>query len=585
MVAEFSNANVVAFDLETTGLNPIDSRIILAQLGFPDKTFVIDAIKVDISPLLPFFKDRKWLKLIQQSKFERKFMQHYYNIQINGVWDTFLAEKLLVTDTTTSASLEALALKYANVQLNKSIRKGFTEARAVSAFTKGELDYAADDVIVLFPIYEGQREAIEKHQLGKVADLEFELAQIVANMELVGVPIDQTKWHNILLQTKAEHEQSRLKLNALLFDEGKNAEQMGLFVRDGINLNSVPQVKKAFTNLGIKIDATNEREIGLIDHPAAKELLRYRGLQKTLSAYGDSFLGYIHPFTGRIHADFRQLGTDTGRFSCKEPNLQQMPDNFRQCVGSMDGSEVVIAADYSQIELRILAELSQDPNFMKSFTSGEDLHKATAATMFNIPIEDVTKEQRFIAKTINFGLAYGMGSNKLRDILNSEAEKNGTSKYGELQTKRLIAKYKNAYQKVIDWLDEAGIAAFRNGYSETMYGRKRFFVRPAQGISQQDYDQQLSGIKRQGANAPIQGTNADITKLAMVDIHRELRNNGFSANIIIQVHDEIVVLARKDEAEAVRSIVVASMIEAAEVLLKTVPVKVEAYIADIWKKG
>jgi DNA polymerase-1 len=184
--------------------------------------------------------------------------------------------------------------------------------------------------------------------------------------------------------------------------------------------------------------------------------------------------------------------------------------------------------------------------------------------MFAIPIENVTKEQRFIAKTINFGLAYGMGSNKLRDILNAEAERNGTAKYGPQQTKNLVAKYRSAYRRVIDWLDDAGAMAIRKGYSETMYGRKRFFIRPAQGISEEDFEQQMSGIRRQGANAPIQGTNADITKLAMLDIHRELRNNGFSADIIIQVHDEIVVLSRKDEASAVKEVVVASMIEAAQ---------------------
>lgn len=583
MVSCFGNSDTFALDLETTGLNPVDSRIVLCQIGFPGKTFVIDVSKVGITPLMPYLASRKWTKIIQQAKFEGKFIKHYYNTDINGVFDTLLAESLLSTHAFSSASLAALAQKYAGVTLDKSIRTSFGEARGISAFTTEQLDYAANDVIVLFPIYNAQKEQLVAKNLEKVADLEFELVNVVVNMELVGVPLNRGRWNDIIDKTRMKHEDSRLRLNSLLFDEGQNVEQIGMFVRDGINLNSPKQVKEALANIGINLTTTNEREIGLIDHPAAKELLNYRGLQKILSSYGETFLGHVHPFTNRIHADFRQLGTETGRFSCKEPNLQQMPDEFRQCVGEAGYS--LIAADYSQIELRILAELSQDPNFMSAFTSGQDLHKSTAATMFSIPIETVTKEQRFIAKTINFGLAYGMGSVKLMDILNAEAEKAGTKKYTTGQTKVLISKYRNAYRKVVEWLDDAGALAYRRGYSETMYGRKRFFTPPQQGSDEESYLQQIASIKRQGANSPIQGTNADITKLAMIDIHKELRNNGFSADIIIQVHDEIVILSRKEEASAVKEVTVAAMIEAAQGLLKTIPVKVEAYIADSWKKG
>lgn len=582
MVAKFATNSVFALDLETTGLKALDSRIILCQIGFPDSTYVIDTIKVDITPLLEYFKSPKWKVLIQQSKFERSFIGYHHKTEITNVFDTFLAEKLLVTDGISSASLEALAMKYANIKLNKSIRVGFTEARSQSAFSDDELQYAADDVICLFPIYEAQNTLIIEKKLEKVAELEFQVAQTVAFMELTGVPILTDKWQEIMEQTKKDHEEARLKMHEHLFDSGANNEQTGMFVRDGINLNSPVQLKKAFAKIGINVESTNEREIALIQHPAAKELLKYRGLQKVMSSYGESFLGYIHPFTGRIHADFMQLGTETGRFSCKNPNLQQMPDRFRQCVGHPDFD--IIAADYSQIELRILAELSQDQNFLKAFKSGEDLHKSTAATMFSIPLDKVTKEQRFIAKTINFGLAYGMGSIKLNDILNAEAEKTNSKKYTTHQTKQLISKYRTAYRAVVDWLDGAGSIAFSRGYSETMFGRKRFFTRPAQGISENDYDMQMAAIRRQGANAAIQGTNADITKLAMIDIQREIRNNGFSAHIIIQVHDEIVLISRKEESEAVREITVNAMVEAGEKILKTVPVKVEAYINSIWKK-
>jgi DNA polymerase I len=416
-----------------------------------------------------------------------------------------------------------------------------------------------------------------------LAEMEFALAQVVASMEETGTPIDQERWKAKINEYKDLHEESRLRMHDLLFDDGGLNEQMGLFVRDGINLNSNQQIKAAFLKIGINIDATNEREIGLLTHPAARELLVYRGLQKIMSAYGESFLDKIHPFTGRIHADFQQMGTETGRFSCKEPNLQQMPDEFRQCVSLKD--HVIVGADYSQIELRILAELSDDPVFIAAFTSGEDLHKSTASTMFKIPIDSVTKEQRFMAKTINFGISYGMGVGKLMDMLNSEAQKVGSPKLRYPQVQEILTRYHKTYGKVSKWLSDAGMAAFVNGYSETMMGRKRFYARPDPNeLDEATYGMQVSAIKRKGANSPIQGTNADITKLAMLNVQEELQEGGYQANIIIQVHDEIVVLAHKRQAEAVKNVVVNAMKNAASTFLKKVPVKADAYISEIWKK-
>jgi DNA polymerase I-like protein with 3'-5' exonuclease and polymerase domains len=399
-------------------------------------------------------------------------------------------------------------------------------------------------------------------------------------MELEGVPIDLNKWKSKIAYYATEHEASRLRMNELLFPSTV-MEQQGMFVRDAINLNSPKQLKEAFGNIGVKLEATNEREIGIINHPAAKELMNYRRLQKIMSSYGETFLGEIHPFTGRIHPDWQQIGTATGRFSCKSPNLQQMPDEFRQCVSLQD--HVAVVADYSQIELRILAEYSGDAKFMEAFLSGEDLHKATAAAMFSVPTEDITKEQRFIAKTINFGLAYGMGPNKLMDILNQESMKEGKgAKFQIRQVQAIMNRYKNTYRDVIAWLHQAGELAYRNGYSETMLGRKRYFTRP--DMTSPNYLQEIASIKRQGANAPIQGTNADITKIAMVNLHNDLEDYNFRAKIILQVHDEIVVLAHKRHAVAVKEMVVESMLKSASGVLKKVPVKVDAYISDIWKK-
>lgn len=568
-------------DLETTGLNPIDSKILLCQISTPDNNFVIDVSRVSLEPLLPYLRSYKWVKIIQNAKFEQKFFQHFYKVVINNVWDTYLAEILLSPDSHYT-SLGLLSKKYLDRFLEKETRDTFA-GMTNPTFTEEQLVYAAADVDVLLGIKAAQEVRMKEQDLGRVSALEFELAGIVASMELTGVPIDLGIWKSKIHKFEELHEQSRLRMHELLFDGGKLDEQIGAFERDSINLNSPKQLKEAFHKLGIKITSTSEREIALLNQPVAKELMEYRGLQKILSAYGSSFLDKIHPFTGRIHADFQQIGTETGRFSCKEPNLQQMPAEFRECVS--DPKWMIVGADYSQIELRILAELSGDPSFIKAFVAGEDLHRSTASRMFGISMDNVTKEQRFIAKTINFGISYGMGVGKLMDMLNAEAFKNGTPKLKFMEVKHMLDQYHAAYRKVGQWLAEAGNAAFRQQYSETMYGRKRYFTRPSQNeMSEKEYDNEVASLKRKGANSPIQGTNADITKLAMVAVYNELKDAGYKSDMIIQVHDEIVVLARKDQAESVKEVVEGAMIRAASEIITKVPIKVESYISDAWKK-
>lgn len=546
-----------------------------------DINYVIDASKVPLEPLLPFLSSPRWLKIIQNSKFERRFFLNKYQTPINGVFDTQLAERLIRPEGF-NYGLADLSMKYAGVLLDKSIRKSFYERKNL-ALSSEQIAYAAKDVEVLWPIMDAQEIKLAEHNMIAIATVEFDLAQVVASMEETGTPIDQEKWRTKINLYEKEHEASRLKMLDILYDSDKIDEQLGLFSRGGINISSHKQILEAFHKIGINVDNTNEREISLVDHPAAVELLNYRGLDKILTSYGGSFLDKIHPFTQRIHADFQQIGTETGRFSCKEPNMQQMPEEFRECVSLKD--HVIVGADYSQIELRILAELSGDKNFIKAFTSGEDMHKSTAALMFGVPLDSVTKEQRFTAKSINFGIAYGMGPGKLMDTLNTEARRNGGTVHTFPEVRGMFDRYRKTYFQVNKWLQEAANKAFISGESETMYGRKRFYTRPdPNSLSQEDYDKQVGAIKRRGANSPIQGTNADITKLAMLNVHNNLEEGGFNAKIILQVHDEIVVLAHKRQAEQVKQVIVDSMNESASLVLKIVPVKVDGYVSEIWKK-
>lgn len=553
----------------------------LCQVGVRDHEYVIDARKVDLAPLRPYLKSRKWKKLIF-TKFEDKFMQHFLETQVNNVFDCFLAERVINPDSSWNNSFGDLAKKYMNVDLDKSIQKTFL--KPIVKFTEKQLRYAAEDVQYLFPLWDIQRAELEKKGMTHIADLEFDVIPVVSRMELTGVEIDVPKWRGILKDYEQKRAESQTKMYKILYDDNEVLdEQLGMFERSGINLGSQKQLLDAFHKLGIDVDKTDERTLEKIKHPAAKELLNFRKIDKVIDAFGENIIEKIHPFTRRIHADFKQLGTETGRFSCKDPNLQQMPKEFRECFVSGD-DDIFVGADYSQIELRILADLSGDPALTAAFKSGADVHVATASSMFGVPFADVTAEQRYAAKTLNFGIMYGMGIGKLMDSLNVEAEKTKQPTVNIRQVQNIHSRYKKTYRNATMWLENAGKKAIREGYSETMYGRKRFYERPKSALDPKEYQKKLAGIARQGANSPIQGTCADITKLAMLTLYNNLKDYGYRGNIVLQVHDEIVVLAHKSQAEPIKELIVDAMLGAAESILKNVPVKVDSYISEIWKK-
>ena len=265
------------------------------------------------------------------------------------------------------------------------------------------------------------------------------------------------------------------------------------------------------------------------------------------------------------------MGADTGRFSCTNPNIQQIPatSDFRSCFIAAPGYKL-ITCDYSQAELRILAQLSEDPAFVEAFQSGGDLHQLTASQMYQVPPDQVTKKQRGAAKVINFGLAYGRGPAALGVQLEVSTE----------DAKGLIDQYFKAYSGIQRWLDRAGREAVRKGYSATMLGRKRYY--PPLDRDDIEFNKKRSGIERQGKNSPIQGSNADMTKFALIGINEALQD--YDARIVNTVHDEIVVEAREDQAEVVCKIVEQEMVKAGERIINLVPIVADAKIADYWSK-
>jgi DNA polymerase-1 len=548
-------------------LDPFTDTVLLLQIATAEKVYIFDCSLVDIQPLKRILENPNILKILQNAKFDYKFIKQHFGITLNNIFDTMLAERVLTAGIAHKYSLEAITKKHFDFNLDKSVRLSFTQG--VTQLSEEQLRYAATDVVILFPLYEAQEKKLEEEALRNIAQLEFDAVVPIAEMELAGVKIDVAQWRAIIEEHKQQRDQlERETLELLQVGQSDNS----LFVDEGrskFNLNSQKQVMIKFATFGIRLEDTSEATLQKVKHPAAKKLLEYREHDKIVQSFGEKFLELIHATTGRIHPDFQQYGADTGRLSCRNPNVQQIPGKFRSCF-IPDAGYKMITCDYSQAELRILAELSRDRAFCKAFNSGGDLHSITASQMFNIPLESVAKTQRSQAKAINFGLAYGRGPASLAVQIGVAEE----------EAKALIKQYFKAYKKVAKWLEKAATDAVKLGYSITPSGRKRFYKVPNE--FDPEYRKKVGSIERQGKNSPIQGANADMTKYALVFIHEKLES--YDARLVNTVHDEIVVEARAEQAEEVLKMVEKEMIRAAQLVVTVVPIVADAILADSWSK-
>ncbi len=573
--AILSKRDVLAVDTEGTSLDPYSNKLLLIQVGIPDKAFIFDGRKIkDFSPLREILEDARKLKLTQNGKFDYEVLKTSLGIRMKNIYDTMLAEGLLnagLGTVNSLSSLRALAGKYIGVDLKKDIRETFA---AGGRITKDQLSYGALDVLVLFPIFEKQLKEIKKNSLTRVAKLEFAVLPVVGDMELRGSFVDVERWRKSLKEFKAKRDELAHKIQ----DEIRplySGNQTDLFgnMRDAINLNSQKQLMELFNDkLGLSLPSTGVGVLQKTNHPVAQMLLEYRGFEKLLSAFGETLLSKINKHTGRMHPDFFQLGAATGRFSCSNPNLQQIPRDatFRSCFTKTPGNKLV-NADYSQAELRILADYSKDPAFLKAYKEGADLHTLTASQMYNVPFDKVTKDMRQATKTINFGLMYGRGAMSIGAQIGISAE----------EAKKLLGKYFDTYAGVKRWLDATAKEAIDRGYAETRLGRKRWFTIPDK--SSVEYTKELGSIARAAKNHPIQGTSADMTKLALIYINERFEKEGIKGGIVHTVHDEIVSEVAEDQAKEAAKIQQEEMVRAGETLLKNVPVVADVVVSDVWE--
>ncbi len=425
-------------------------------------------------------------------KFDFQFLKALHGISLSPVFDTMLAAQLLDGGRQgASYSLEAVAERYLDEAPDKSEQRSDWSG----GLSARQLEYAARDAAVLVPLREKLLEALEAEELIRVSKIEFAAVSSIAEMELAGVKLDVVRWKELEKTVRERRDAAALALEAHFPEPEGVLPLEGLGPR--LNLNSPQQITDAFRSIGVELPDTKVWTLLKVEHPAAKDLLRYRELQKKLGTYLETYPKFIHPKTGRIHASFLQCRVPTGRLACASPNIQQIPheDEFRRCFVAENGYTLVIA-DYSQIELRILAEVSGDPAFVDAFQKGEDLHSLTAATMYGVPMEDVTKDQRSDAKRINFGLMYGRGARSLSAQLGTD----------EARGRELIDEYFNNYPKVQRFLQRTANRATRDRTLRTLAGRIRKF-------GNDPVEDDRGAMRREAMNYPIQGCVLGDTRL------------------------------------------------------------------------
>jgi DNA polymerase I-like protein with 3'-5' exonuclease and polymerase domains len=575
-VDDLSSRQAVGLDTETTDLDPYLARLRLIQLATPDGVFIIDVNQFTetdlkqsdaLAPLRRLLSAPRPIKIAHNAKFDAKFIKHNLGVDLVGLFDTLLASQMVSAgDIEERHGLEAIAGRYLNEAVDKTERLSNWEFE----LSEAQLQYAARDAAVLLPLREKLIERIKSLGLIQCAQLEFECVMPVVDLELAGFFMDKQRWLEQLAIVEEKRGEVANELQEML---GEGVAQASLFgpPRANINLDSQQQVTEAMNRLGIPLpDSTRNWKLQPLaaQYPVVAKLLEYRTMQKALTSYGQNMIEFINPRTGRLHADFRQIGAPTGRFACTNPNIQQVPHavEYRRCfMGHPEGRQLVIA-DYSQIELRILAEFSADEGFISAFNSGADLHRVTAAQVFNVLPDQVTKEQRDFAKRLNFGVVYGIGAQRfsmMTGLSVSDAED-------------VLRRYFATYRKLDAYLRESANRAVSDKEARTASGRLvKFNYDPADR-------QQVSMTQRNGKNAPIQGTSADILKRALRLLNDELQTT--SAQIVNIIHDEIVVEVDEGEAEQVARTVERAMCAAGEEYLQTVPVKVESQIACEWTK-
>lgn len=589
--------NHIVIDVETTGLDPHTCYPILFQLGAPETNtaYIIDWFKVKLDPLKTFLEDGESWKYFHHHKFDYKWIMHHAGIIIDkNIIDTMVAELIILGGRQGKVSLAAIAKKYLNVDLDKTIRQEFINWKPGQPISEKAILYAADDVLVPYLCYQHQSKILRREGLERVARLEFKTSSALGDLEYNGVYLDVEMWKDLAETTGSKRNKLKTEIHNLI-SPYCNTDLFGNII---VNIDSNEQLLSILKRSGLNVTSTGKG--ALEDHKDNKivsKVLEYRKWAKSNSTYGTSFLKHINPATQRIHPYFWPI-VSTGRMSCKDPNLQNIiaPNeedglNFRAPFRAQLFGDEICTADYSGCELRVLAQMSREPILVNAFANDGDPHSEVASMLFGLPVsKKENKHLRTQAKTINFGMIYGMGYMSLAGRLGVHVNK----------SKDLIDGYFGIMPTMKKYLDESAESAIRDGVSITLSGRKRYYDIPTLDELEEKFesDPQFDGnvkkaakdhkkkvlghIRRCGKNGPIQGTNGDIIKLALVMIRKEIRENMWDVRQVNSVHDEVVTEGSSMEEFALKKVQL--MEEAERHFLPDIPPKVDYSVEECWAK-
>ncbi len=590
----------LVLDLETTGLDPRTNKVITLALGTPGKVIIIDVRSYySAGPAL----QQAWRKALQQLlhredtlwighniKFDWSYLAQQFGVRLKSLYDTMLVEKLLHAGHHVSASLLNSAERY-GMSVTKEQRSWFVDLDSRSSewtapLPEEQLAYIRQDIEVPYQIYERQQEAIAQQELARVVSLEQQAEPAIAAMEVHGVCVDVQRWRAILAdrheqKVRLEQQLKQVLGQALARTQPAQEALFGEKMLPVVNLRSSEQLMQALRLLGVHVASASKEDLQEVvhHHTVVAHLLEWKALEKFETAFGENLLSYVTS-GGRIHATFDQLGAASGRVICREPNLQQIPKptekndpyDLRRCFVAPQGCRLLIA-DLSNIELRILAEVSGDATMLRFFAEGKDLHSETARLMFTLPKGVDPKEHlvngrsaRDIAKTINFGLAYGMGAQGLANRVGVDL---GTAK-------RLMQTYFATYKAVAMYLTRSGKEGVAKGYAVSLSGRRRFF-------SDEELKARRGEAERSAKNHPIQGTNADILKCALALLYQRL---PVGVHVVLTIHDEVVLECPDGLTKEAEGILKQCMLAACREFLKVVAIpEPEVVISQFWAKA
>jgi len=568
----------VCFDTETTGLKALEVELIGISfswetgkgyyVSFPDDQSETLAV---LEEFRSFFENKSIEKIGHNLKYDIKVLSNY-GMPVKGpLFDTMIAHYLINPDMRHGMDILAETyLNYQPVSITKLIgKKGKNQLSMRDIPLNDQTEYAVEDADITLQLKKHFIEELKKGNVIKLFnEIELPLVSVLTAMEIEGINLNT----NFLNELSIKLTNDINRLEKTIFDQAgeefniASPKQLGVVLFENMKLVDKPKKTKTGQYSTAEDVLSNLSK----DHEIIANVLEYRQFKKLQSTYVDALPNEINPNTGRVHTAYAQAVAATGRLSSTNPNLQNIPirtergKQVRKAFIPRDENYVLLAADYSQIELRIIAALSEEETMIEAFKNGEDIHASTAAKVFNVPLSEVTREQRSNAKTVNFGIVYGVsafGLSNQTDLTRKES-------------KELIDLYYETYPKLKNYMSAQVDFARDNGYVETVLQRRRYLkdINSRNAIVR-------GAAERNAVNAPIQGSAADIIKIAMIKIFKRFEKEGFKSKMLLQVHDELVFDAHKDELEIIKPIIKYEMEHAFEMI---VPLDVEMGIGENW---